>query len=229
MPFQADAALQLGTALPVIDARSRRPPAHRIGTSRRIFDSIARDTVQLALWQRTLPEELSCALTAWAQRHPAAFAGRCRPRRRDLEACVAGLDSELWRTWLLDDIEALVREVTERARTASCRVSFGAVRGDQCRKFHVDYVNLRLISTYAGPGTEWLAAGAVRREALAASLVDPEQANQAIVRRAEGVRRARAGDVLLMKGRLGGGDGLVHRSPPIEALGLLRVVLVVST
>ena len=119
------------------------------------------------------------------------------------------------------------RDVARRARTSTCRVSFGAVRSDQCRKFHVDYLQLRLISTYVGPGTEWVVAGDVRRDALSHPSFDPDQANRSIVRREAGVRRAQAGDVLLMKGRLGG-DGLVHRSPPIEALGLVRVVLVVT-
>lgn len=208
--------------------RSRRPPAHRIGTSRRIFDSIDRAAVQLALWQRALPEGLGAALADWAERAPAAFAGSCRPVRGDLEQCLAGLEHEPWRGWLLDDIESLVREMARRARTSTCRVAFGAVRSDQCRKFHVDYLHLRLISTYVGPGTEWVVAGDVRRDVLSQPPFDPDEANRAIVRRETGVRRARAGDVLLMKGRLGGGDGLVHRSPPIEELGLVRVVLVVS-
>jgi len=207
---------------------ARRPPAHRIGTSRRIFDSITRSAVQLTLWQRELPVGLSVALTEWALREPAAFVARCRAERRELEACLAGFEHEAWRSWLLDDIASFVREVSCRAGVSSCRVSFGAVRSDQCRKFHVDHLHLRLISTYCGPGTEWVAASDVRREALARPVVDPEEANRAIVRRPAGVRRARAGDVLLMKGRLAESDGQVHRSPPIEALGVVRVVLVVS-
>jgi hypothetical protein len=209
-------------------ARSRRAPAHRIGTSRRIFDSIGSNAVQLALWQRALPDGLGAALADWVRRAPAAFAGTCRGERVDVEQCLAGFEDEPWRGWLLDDIESLVREVSHRARTSTCRVSFGAVRSDQCRKFHVDYLHQRLISTYVGPGTEWVVAGEVRRDALSLPTFDPEEANRAIVRRQTGVRRARAGDVLLMKGRLGGGEGLVHRSPPIEALGIVRVVLVVS-
>lgn len=76
MPFQASGAPQLPTAR---QARPRRPPAPRIGTSRRILDSIRRGTVQLALWQRTPTEGLIAALTEWAQREPAA---RCGPWAR---------------------------------------------------------------------------------------------------------------------------------------------------
>lgn len=229
MPVHAEATAPEPALAPLATTtRARRPPAHRIGTSRRVLDSIARSSVQLALWQRALPDGLSAALAGWARREPASFAGRCRAEGRDLEACLAGFEHEAWRRWLLDDIGSLVREVLRRSGSASCRVSIGAVRGDQCRKFHVDHLRLRLISTYSGPGTEWLGAGDVRRDALAQAVVDPDEANRAIVRRAAGVRRARAGDVLLMKGLLGGGDGLVHRSPPIEALGLTRVVLVVT-
>lgn len=71
----------------------------------------------------------------------------------------------------------------------------------------------------------------MRREAMERTYDSPDEANRAIVRDMLGVRRARAGDVLLMKGWLlaGPSAGLVHRSPPIEGTGRARVVLAVST
>jgi hypothetical protein len=113
----------------------------------------------------------------------------------------------------------------------SVKISFGAVTGDQCRKFHADYQRLRLITTYLGPGTEWLPEHAVRRDALVEPPACPATANQLIVRDPSQVRRAHAGDVLLLRGHDGvTGTALsaVHRSPPIEALGKMRVVLVAS-
>lgn len=67
-------------------------------------------------------------------------------------------------------------------------------------------------------------------EALRQPPVDPEEANRVIVPDRRRVRRARAGDVLMMKGALGSSrrGGQVHRSPPIEHAGLARVVLVIT-
>ncbi len=58
----------------------------------------------------------------------------------------------------------------------------------------------------------------------------PFDANREIVRDAAAVRRPATGDVLGMRGSLApGGRGAVHRSPPIEAEGIARIVLVVTT
>jgi len=87
-----------------------------------------------------------------------------------------------------------------------------------------------LITTYAGPGTEWLPNEAVNRVAMGHPDDCPCDSSESIVRAGASARRANAGDVLLMRGASKGGAlGLVHRSPPIEALGRRRVVLVLST
>jgi len=105
------------------------------------------------------------------------------------------------------------------------------VSDDQCRKFHVDAVRLRLVTTYVGPGTEWVPGEAVDREALARLIPCPAEANAAIVPVASAIHRAEAGHVLVLKGSRhenAAGGGAVHRSPPIEHRGALRVALVVT-
>jgi hypothetical protein len=69
-----------------------------------------------------------------------------------------------------------------------------------CPKFHTDRVFLRMMTTYHGPGTEWLDQGEVRQAA--------------------------AGEVLLAKGELWGGvsGACVHRSPPLQP-GQWRVLV----
>jgi glutathione S-transferase len=41
--------------------------------------------------------------------------------------------------------------LAEVARVKAC---FGATTTNACRKFHADYVGLRILCTYAGPGTD---------------------------------------------------------------------------
>jgi hypothetical protein len=76
------------------------------------------------------------------------------------------------------------------------RIGVRLVRLDapMCPSMHVDKVTLRVVSTYAGAGTEWMSAGSLRR--------------------------CREGDVVLLKGERWPGNegrGAVHRSPPLEA------------
>jgi hypothetical protein len=125
--------------------------------------------------------------------------------------------------------EALLGHVIKLTSPSSLRAFFGVARDDQCRKFHVEVACLRLVTTYLGRGTEWIPDDVVDRDAMARMIPCPEEANAAIVRDHRELRHADAGDVVLLKGsRHPDGSGAVHRSPPIVATGVRRVVLVVT-
>lgn len=199
----------------------------RIGSQPEILDEIARPELDLVCWERRLPALVDARLDAWAARGPAEFDRVLPADDLDLWPATEGLD-ELLRGWLVTDLSALVGRFAVLSSAPRIRVFFGAVRTDRCRKFHVDYLRLRMISTYRGLGTEWLPESGVDRLAMEAPPECAVTANRAIVRSESSIRRASAGDVLLLKGA-GEGRGAVHRSPPIEAQSQLRVVLIAST
>jgi hypothetical protein len=194
-----------------------------------VLAHVHRDEINLVSWHRELPPGLDEQLVAWAERFPAEFDELVPIPRFDLSAATRGL-AEPGRAWLTADIALLVARLADLAGARRLRVSFGAVRTDQCRKFHVDYLRYRLVTTYVGPGTEWVPDGAVRREALDHPPDCPCDANKEIVRDASAVRHAVPGEVIVMKGALlPNRAGAVHRSPPIEGTGRVRVVLIAST
>jgi len=93
---------------------------------------------------------------------------------------------------------------------------------DSCRLFHVDNVRCRLITTYAGAGTQWLRDGDVDRTVLGRG------ANSGVLRSGARVQRMQSGWVGLFKGeRLPEmeGRGIVHRSAPVRATGRRRLVV----
>jgi len=205
--------------------RSRRPISPEALALRRL----ARDGVDLVSWPRSLPPGLGAHLAAWARGEPRYFDEIVSPRAYDLSPATEGI-AEAARAWITADVAMLVARLAQVADARRVRVSFGVVRTDQCRKFHVDFVRYRLVTTYVGPGTEWLPESAVSREALQHPADCPCDANREIVRDAAAVRHAGVGEVILMKGALHpGSPGAVHRSPPIEASGRSRVVLIAST
>lgn len=192
-------------------------------------EQLASDEVNLVTWHRELPPTLEAQLASWVQHHPAHFDSFVTLPSYDLAEATSGL-AEPSRTWILADLAVLLARLADLAGTRRLRISFGAVRTDQCRKFHVDHVRYRLVTTYLGPGTEWVPDHAVDRAALAHPASCPCDANKSIVRDEAAVRHAIAGDVLLMKGaRHPSQRGAVHRSPPISGTGQVRVVLVAST
>lgn len=188
-----------------------------------------RTDVNLVSWHRELPSGLDAQLVEWAQRFPAEFDEIVRMPNYDLSAATRGL-AEPARAWLTTDIAMLIARLAHLSDARRLQVSFGAVRSDQCRKFHVDYVRYRLVTTYVGPGTEWVPDYAVRRAALDHPPDCPCDANKEIVRDSSAIRHAVPGEVILMKGaRHPDRRGAVHRSPPIEGTGRVRVVLIAST
>lgn len=110
---------------------------------------------------------------------------------------------------LATDIDALVRRFAALTGKPTVRLRLEAVEGDACRRFHADYTDLRLVTTYAGPGTD----------------IRTTPAEDAPV------HRIGTGDIALFKGKLFPGDPpvLLHRSPPIEGSGDRRIVLVLDT
>ena len=221
------------------------PASHRIGPGAEVFLELADPAVNLAVWSRQpdlatrlwleslLPTLATTEVFASAQRD--TFDGL---------ALVRSLPEHPLRQRLADDISHLTRTLVRSlppgwsdGNRVHVKSSFGPVRDDQCRKFHVDWVVLRLLTTWVGPGTEWLDDADVDRRHVGASACCPDDANKAIVRRPDAIRRAHAGEVLLMKGEAwpgNSGRGVVHRSPPIEALarpglpGPARVVFVAT-
>jgi len=134
------------------------------------------------------------------------------------------------RDWLTDDLRQLLQQFVEVTGTDRVRLSFAVERTDKCRKFHVDHLRFRLITTYLGPGTEWAPGDQVCHEAMGHPSDCPCDANKDIVRDLASVRHARAGDVLLMRGTQNSREeGAVHRSPSIQEAGITRILFVVST
>lgn len=114
---------------------------------------------------------------------------------------------------LLADIADLARlygglmgaRLPQRGRV---RVRLEVVTTDACSIFHVDRVRLRLLTTYLGPGTDWLDTTA------------PADSR---------VRRFPPAAVGLLRGSLWpASSGCLQRSPPISGTGRHRLLLAID-
>lgn len=211
-------------------ARVLEVERHLLGPMPDVLEKIRDGGLSLVVWERRLPRGLTDALRRWAASSPPRFEGVAKDDAW-IESALSTFPESPARALLASDLASLVGRFRSLAAKTAIKLSFGTVTGDQCRKFHVDYQRLRLLTTYLGPGTEWLPEPAVAREALVDSPACPTTANRLIVRQPELVRHARAGDVMLLRGHdgvTGEALGAVHRSPPIEASRKSRVVLVAS-
>ncbi|MBE7218568.1 MAG: DUF1826 domain-containing protein [Caulobacteraceae bacterium] len=118
---------------------------------------------------------------------------------------------------LLDDAAMLAHLFLLRTGAAELELRLERVTGDACRAFHRDNVRLRLVTTYVGPGTDYVADA------------DAEAALRLQAGFAGEVRRCPACALAWMRGSAcAKGAGLAHRSPPIAGTGAVRLVLVLS-
>jgi hypothetical protein len=107
---------------------------------------------------------------------------------------------------LVDEIADLARCFARLTGCTALRLRLEVVETDACRKFHVDQLCARLLCTLSGPGTQWIEAGGGSQ-----------------------VMQMAAGEVGIFKGRLWAEEpAILHRSPPIAALGDTRLLLVLD-
>jgi len=170
-----------------------------------------------------------CNLAIWQRRPIADFAALTQGTPRDLrfETCLSGLPAALrsglaengfagaaLHQTLIDDAALLARLFCEALDLARFELRLEVVRSDSCRKFHADYVRARLITTYAGAGTDWLEDEDAARITAGA---EPRR-----------IHRMDPFDIGLFKGKLATDRPAIHRSPPIAGTGASRLLMVLN-
>lgn len=189
-----------------------------------VLTEVLHADVNLALWQRRLSAPVGAfAETLLAQREPLAqtlhiAVGRVEdaPDLRGLVADYADLPGQ---SAFLADVSYLVRAFACLLDAREIGLRLRRLEHAMCPRFHVDKVPLRLITSYVGPGSQWLKEQAIARWRLgsaAAETLDPAH-----------IQHSDVGHVLLAKGeKWPGNEGraLVHRSPPL-ATGQARLLL----
>ncbi|WP_027908328.1 DUF1826 domain-containing protein [Pseudomonas sp. URMO17WK12:I4] len=189
-----------------------------------VLGDALRDEVNLAVWQRQLPEHLNLfASTLLAQGEPLAESLSIEVADPEAELVLHGLLSGYsdlpGQAAFLADVAWLVRAYACLLDAKRIGLRLRALDGAMCPRFHVDHVPLRLITSYAGPGSQWLAEGALPRQLLGGA--------QALPGEDATIEQIGCGHVALVKGERWVGNegrGLVHRSPALPA-GERRLLL----
>ncbi len=97
-----------------------------------------------------------------------------------------------------------------------------------CPKFHVDAVTCRLVCTYGGIGTEWLADSDVNRAKLGVGSGGLSDAESGLLLREDAIQTMPANAIGLIKGCAWEGNelhGAVHRSPQVTSASPRRLLL----
>lgn len=179
------------------------------------LSDILDDGVNLSLWQRQLPlhiAEFGALLVALNE--PLADALVIELKDDDSLPNLQGLAASCSD---LEGYEGFIADVSWLVSAFACLL--GAKRigvrlrlldKAMCPRFHVDHVPVRLITTYAGIGSQWLREGVMDRRKLGQPEAEP----------ADRIEQIQCGEVALLKGTKWHGNeghGLIHRSPALKA------------
>ncbi len=128
---------------------------------------------------------------------------------------------------LAEDVWTWVEVLGDLVEVRSIGVRLAKLEQAMCPGFHVDHLVLRLVCTYGGPATEFLDNASVDRTRLGHASGGLDDAQSGLIRPEHAIKRAAAGDVVLLKGNAWPGNegrGAVHRSP-LATLRQPRLVL----
>ena len=196
-------------------------------SKRRPFESLGggslREGAPIAIVPRALQGGVAAALDALS---PDAlprlrFVGTLTDLQPHLRRAVAAhVENPRWLArWMVEDVIDKAGLMAELTGAPLIDLRLDVVEDDRCRLFHVDHVRLRLMTTYRGPGTEWIPPHIAA--ALAPGALPPPDT----------VRRLARGEVAVLRG---GKDatperpGVLHRSPSILGTGLTRLLLTID-
>ncbi|MED7669570.1 DUF1826 domain-containing protein [Pseudomonas moraviensis subsp. stanleyae] len=174
---------------------------------------ILEDQTNLAVWQRQLPLHIAdFAQLALSLNEPLAESLCLELPDEDAEPDLAGLASGLrdlqGYEGFMSDLKWLISAFACLLGARRIGVRLRVLDKAMCPRFHVDHVPVRLITTYAGVGSQWLEEGAMDRTQLGQANAEPLDSAS--------IRQLNSGDVALLKGEKWHGNegfGLIHRSP----------------
>jgi len=170
-----------------------------------VMERIHSSDIGLVIWRRFTRLNLLVSASTVLMGQPFTLTVTDTP---DVAARRLCRDLTLFHWALYRDFRQLARRFAALTASSVVRMRLEHVIDDSCRKFHVDAVGLRLLCTYAGPGTEWIDPGGK-------------------------IRRMTTMEVAIFKGSAfpAAGPRILHRSPPLSSgafVGQSRLVLCID-
>jgi len=189
-------------------------PQQSFGKTPAVLSDALQDSINLSAWQRQLsPTIAGFAQTLLSLGQPLAESLTIEPDANGeiqplaLATAYRHIDGH---TDFAADVAWLVGAFSCLLEASRIGLRLRILDRAMCPRFHVDHVPLRLITTYAGAGTQWLREGVMPRQRLGNPAFEPTVASD--------IEQLMAGEVALFKGEKWQGNegaGIIHRSPQL--------------
>ena len=119
-----------------------------------------------------------------------------------------------------EDIQYLTKLFCELFDIKDAWLRIDAIDKPMCPRFHADHLKCRLVTTYYGPGTQWLPNSLVNRNKLGHGNNGLADDISGLFSKKSDIENLDIGDIGLLKGEAwvnNEGLGLVHRSPHTDS------------
>lgn len=192
-----------------------------------VLADIYKDNINMAIWQRELPMELRGAIAAFIEDTPRYREAVTIAPNTTQQAIFKSLKGAECAQALSEHVAELVDMFCYLFELKQVGLRLATLDRAMCPKFHVDRVPCRMLTTFQGVATEWLAHDIVDRSKLGAGSAGLSDADSGIYPDKRHIQQLHCGDVAILKGETWHGNenaGLVHRSPLVPP-GTRRLVM----
>ncbi|NTS78196.1 DUF1826 domain-containing protein [Catenovulum sp. SM1970] len=214
--------MQLAPFQPVDEAFLNKPGLVRTtstSTDAAVLADIYQEDNNLAIWQRDIDETFSNEIKTFIEQAPSFKLSETLTAANAQITMRSKLKGYVGAERLSADIADLVDMFTCLFELEKVGLRLTVLDKAMCPRFHVDRVPCRLITTYFGANSQWLAHEHVDRTKLGAGNRGRCDEASGLYQSAEHIQSMSTGDVSLLKGELWAGNesaGLVHRSPALK-------------
>ncbi|MFV8458724.1 DUF1826 domain-containing protein [Vibrio owensii] len=184
-----------------------------------VLADIYQEDINIAIWQRQFEQQLIDASKAFVTSNPNFGKSLSVSPENALETLQFATDGKAPNV-LLRNIAELVDMFCYLFELKDAGLRLATLNSAMCPRFHVDQVPCRLVTTYHGTATQWLANDAVNRAKLGHGSNGLPDSESGLYMKENDIQHLSVGDVALLKGERWSGNenrGLVHRSPNIES------------
>lgn len=201
--------------------------SYAVGSSPAVMTKIYQSQINLVVLQRSLDKEVSDYCQTLIESQPSynlRIVINPEKAALSLRSLLPDLNNQ---SAFIDDLVLILEMYACLFELDEVGLRLQVLDRAMCPRFHTDKLGCRLVSTFVGPGTEWLHNRDVDRSKLGTGNMGLSDNESGLFSRTECIQQVNSGDIVLLKGDGwydNDGLGVVHRSPAITG-GEKRVIV----
>ena len=183
-----------------------------------ILTDIFQENINIAIWERDLTTDIKSCVDKFLQSHSDYQSSLIVKPDTVYNKLIESENALINAQAFCKDISELVEMFCVLFDLERVGLRLTVLDNAMCPRFHTDRVPCRLVSTYHGVASEWLAHNLVDRSKLGRGNNGQPDADSGLFQSEEDISRLNIGDVAILKGESWEGNenaGLVHRSPQV--------------